>query len=141
MVALMRVMTQYALRQNADTLVISVNPRHSAFYRKMMGFVPLGPWRAYPAVQNHPAEAYLLNVDLLQQNLDEEESAAKKVLAAAQVILKESAAEPESRKGPKSAKEKYSDKKSKEDEKKAAGNLHKRSAEDATESDLDERPL
>jgi hypothetical protein len=67
-VALMRVMTQYALRQNADTLVISVNPRHSAFYRKMMGFVPLGPWRAYPAVQNHPAEAYLLNVDLLREN-------------------------------------------------------------------------
>lgn len=67
-------------------------------------------------------------VDLLQQNLEEEENAAKKVLAAAQAILKESASEPESRKGPKSAKEKSSDKKSKEDEKNAAPGLHKRSA-------------
>jgi hypothetical protein len=67
-VGLMRLMTQYALRQEADTLVISVNPRHRTFYRKMMGFVPLGPWRAYPTVQNHPAEAYLLNVTLLRDN-------------------------------------------------------------------------
>ncbi len=67
-------------------------------------------------------------VDLLQQNLREEENAAKKVFAAAQAILKESAAEPESRKGPKTAKEKTSDKKSKEDEKNAASGLHKRSA-------------
>jgi len=33
-----------------------------------MGFVPLGPWRPYPSVQNHPAEAYLLDVPLLQDN-------------------------------------------------------------------------
>lgn len=66
--------------------------------------------------------------DLLKQNLAEEENAAKKVLAVGQDILAQSAREPESRKGPKSGKEKYSDKKSKEDEKKAAPDLHKRTA-------------
>lgn len=67
-------------------------------------------------------------VDLLKQNLDEEENAAKKVLAVGQAILTQSAREPESRKGPKSAKEKDSDKRSKEDEKNASSDLRKRSA-------------
>lgn len=66
--------------------------------------------------------------DLLKQNLAEEENAAKKVLAVGQNILVQSASEPEGRKGPKSGKEKYSDKKSREDEKKAAPELHKRTA-------------
>jgi hypothetical protein len=59
-------------------------------------------------------------VALLQQSLKEEENAAKRVILVSQAILKESAAEPESRKGPKSEKVKYSDKKCKEDEKNAA---------------------
>jgi ferritin-like metal-binding protein YciE len=63
---------------------------------------------------------------LLTQNLKEEENAAKKVLEVGQSILKASAKEPEEKKGPKSGKEKYSDKKSKEDEKKAAPDLKKR---------------
>ena len=63
---------------------------------------------------------------LLTQNLKEEENAAKKVLEVGQSILKTSAKEPEEKKGPKSGKEKYSDKKSKEDEKKAAPDLKKR---------------
>jgi hypothetical protein len=57
---------------------------------------------------------------LLTENLNEEMTAATKILAAAQPILKEAASEPEQEKEPKSGKEKYSDKKSKEDEKKAA---------------------
>lgn len=67
-------------------------------------------------------------VALLQQSLKEEESAAKKVVSAGQAVLKESAAEPECRKGPKTEKEKYSDKKSKEDEKNAAPAMARRSA-------------
>ncbi len=67
-------------------------------------------------------------VDLLNQNLKEEENAAKKVLAVGNVIMGQSAHEPETRKGPKSGKERYSDRKSKEDEKKAAPALHKRTA-------------
>lgn len=65
---------------------------------------------------------------LLKQNLAEEENAAKKILSLGQTILTQSAGEPESEKGPKSAKEKTSDKKSKEDEKKAAPDLHKHKA-------------
>jgi ferritin-like metal-binding protein YciE len=62
---------------------------------------------------------------LLTENLNEELAAAKKILAAAQPILKEAANEPEQEKKPKTGKEKYSDKKSKEDEKKAAPALNR----------------
>jgi len=65
---------------------------------------------------------------LLTENLNEELTAAKKILAAAEPILKTSANEPATEKGPKSGKEKYSEKKSKEDAKKAAPDLHRRSA-------------
>jgi ferritin-like metal-binding protein YciE len=65
-------------------------------------------------------------VGLLTENLNEELTASKKILAAAQSILKASATEPEQEKKPKSGKEKYSDKKSKEDEKKAAPEVKRR---------------
>ena len=66
-------------------------------------------------------------VDLLTENLNEELTAAKKILAAGQAILEESANEPEEEeKKPKSSKEKTSDRKSKEDEKKAAPELKKK---------------
>jgi ferritin-like metal-binding protein YciE len=57
---------------------------------------------------------------LLTENLNEELGTAEKILAAAQPILQTAAGEPEQEKEPKSGKEKYSEKKSKEDEKKAA---------------------
>jgi ferritin-like metal-binding protein YciE len=66
-------------------------------------------------------------VSLLKQNLDEEVAAAKKVSAVGQPILKEAAAQPEAKKAPKTGKEKYSEKKSKEDEQKAAPDLERRS--------------
>jgi ferritin-like metal-binding protein YciE len=65
-------------------------------------------------------------VRLLNANLKEEMAAAKKITAAAKPILKRSAQEPETKKEPKSGKEKYSAKKSKEDEQKAAPDLNKR---------------
>jgi ferritin-like metal-binding protein YciE len=58
--------------------------------------------------------------ELLTENLNEELAAADKIMAAAQPILRTAASEPEQDKEPKTGKEKYSDKKSKEDEKKAA---------------------
>jgi ferritin-like metal-binding protein YciE len=67
-------------------------------------------------------------VDLLTANLNEELAAAEKITAAAQPILKESSREPEKPKKSLSSKEKYSAKKSREDEKKAASNLKKRAA-------------
>jgi ferritin-like metal-binding protein YciE len=65
---------------------------------------------------------------LLTENLSEEQAAAEKIMRTGQAILEESADEPETEKGPKSGKEKYSAKKSKEDEKKAAPELKKHSA-------------
>src|SRR5271163_2192447 len=63
----------------------------------------------------------LLDVaSLLNENLNEELGAAKKISAAAVPILKESARQPEEPKKPKTGKEKYSAQKSREDEKKAA---------------------
>ena len=65
---------------------------------------------------------------LLNENLSEELAAAKKIKVAAQPILKAAASQPETKKEPKSGKEKYSAKKSKEDEKKAAPDLKKKAA-------------
>ena len=59
---------QYHVRQGGDTWVITVNPRHRNYYRKVLGFVPLGPRRSYPAVRDHPAEAFLLDVGLMRAN-------------------------------------------------------------------------
>jgi ferritin-like metal-binding protein YciE len=67
-------------------------------------------------------------VGLLTENLNEELAAAKKILATGQGILKESASEPEQETEPKSGKEKYSAKKSKEDEKKAAPAIKRRAS-------------
>ena len=62
-------------------------------------------------------------VRLLSANLREELAAAKKVTAAAGPIMKQSAKEPEALKKPKTGKEVYSAKKSKEDEAKASTEL------------------
>jgi ferritin-like metal-binding protein YciE len=62
-------------------------------------------------------------VRLLNANLKEELAAAKKITATAGPIMKQSAKEPEAPKKPKTGKEEYSAKKSKEDEAKAAPDL------------------
>jgi len=62
-------------------------------------------------------------IRLLNANLKEELAAAKKVTAAGVGILKQSANEPEAPKKPKTGKEQYSAKKSKEDEAEAAPDL------------------
>jgi hypothetical protein len=67
-VSLMRIMSQHARRHCATTLVITINPRHRLFYTRVMGFVSLGPCREYPSVQNHPAEAYRLDIETLKQS-------------------------------------------------------------------------
>lgn len=65
-------------------------------------------------------------VELLTLTLEEEGSAAEKIRMAAKPILEMSAREPEEEEKPKSGKEKYSERKSVEDEKKAAPDLKKR---------------
>lgn len=64
--ALIRLLTQYHHRQGGDTYLITVNPRHRSFYCKMIGFVALGPCRAYEAVAGNPAEAYWVDRELIQ---------------------------------------------------------------------------
>lgn len=59
---LIRLMKQYHLSQGGDTWVITVNPRHRAFYCKSLGYTSLGPCRTYEAVGGHPAEAYWVDV-------------------------------------------------------------------------------
>src|SRR5271156_1151516 len=65
---------------------------------------------------------------LLTENLNEEVNASKKILAAAQSIFTHSSEEPEKGKKPKSAKEKYSAQKSREDEKAAVAGMRKKAS-------------
>jgi len=67
-VTIIKLTMQYHVRQGGDTWVITVNPRHRNFYGKVLGFVPLGPCRSYPCVQDAPAEAYRLDLDLMKAN-------------------------------------------------------------------------
>lgn len=64
--ALIRLMKQYHVAHGGDTWVITVNPRHSAYYGRLLGYAPLGPRRAYPLVQGHPAEAYYLDQSMMR---------------------------------------------------------------------------
>jgi ferritin-like metal-binding protein YciE len=68
-------------------------------------------------------------VSLLQANLDEETAAAEKITAASQTILQEATEEPqyEDVDDPKTAKERTSDRKSKEDEKQASADVKRKS--------------
>jgi hypothetical protein len=65
-VSLIRLMKQYHLTHGGDTWVITVNPRHTTYYTKALGYQPLGPQREYPAVEGHPALAYLVDQALMK---------------------------------------------------------------------------
>lgn len=65
---LCRLLVQYTASQGSNEWIIEVNPRHVAFYKKIWGFVPIGPRRACPHVQGAPAEAFYMNIDLMRQN-------------------------------------------------------------------------
>jgi hypothetical protein len=65
---LIKLSMQYHTRNDGDTYVIAVNPRHRKFYTRIIGFVPLGPLRSYAAVQDAPAEAFLLDNQLQKAN-------------------------------------------------------------------------
>jgi hypothetical protein len=66
-VALIRLGMQYHTANGGDAYVITVNPRHKSFYSKVLGFLPLGPCRAYASVQDAPAEAFWVSNDLLRE--------------------------------------------------------------------------
>jgi ferritin-like metal-binding protein YciE len=67
-------------------------------------------------------------IDLLTENLNEELAAAAKISEAAGPIFTHSSEEPEKGKKPKSAKEKYSAQKSREDEKAAVAGMKKKAS-------------
>jgi hypothetical protein len=63
---LIRLAMQYHLRRGGDTWVMAVHPRHRNYYRKVFGAGPLGPRREYPAVNGHPAEACVFDLELMK---------------------------------------------------------------------------
>lgn len=66
---LVQVAVQTALHQRADTALIATTVRHGIFYRKVMGFVELGPSRPYPYVRDTLAQAYWLDAGHLRATL------------------------------------------------------------------------
>jgi hypothetical protein len=64
--AMIRLMCQYHLSQVGDTWVITVNPRHKAFYTRLIGAERLGPCRPYASVGDAPAEAFWFICPLIQ---------------------------------------------------------------------------
>jgi hypothetical protein len=63
LVQLFNFISIYTRRVSQDTdFVVSVNPRHTAFYRRLLSFEAAGPERPCPRVQNAPA--LLLRLDL-----------------------------------------------------------------------------
>jgi hypothetical protein len=66
--ALIRLMKQYHVSRGGNTFVIAVNPRHRSFYCKVLGYQTLGPCKAYAAVSDAPAEAYLLDRVVMQKH-------------------------------------------------------------------------
>jgi hypothetical protein len=88
---MIRMIIQYHLFHGGDTWVITVNPRHRAFYCKTIGFVSLGPCRSYEAVKGHPAEAYWTDLNLIRTRAPKmfeaafAESFAPEMLAAARM--------------------------------------------------------
>lgn len=53
--SLIEAVAAYAMHTRLDALVITVNPRHAAFYERGLGFERFGPVRSYDAVGGAPA--------------------------------------------------------------------------------------
>jgi hypothetical protein len=68
---LMQLGWQYVVSRGADTTVIAVNPRHSQYYTRLHGFLPLGPRRAYDKVNGHPAEAFYVGPEMMAARVPE----------------------------------------------------------------------
>jgi hypothetical protein len=68
--ALFQVVALYAVRlARLDALVVTVNPRHTAFYERRVGFERFGPVRSYDAVDGAPAVPLRLALPRLAASL------------------------------------------------------------------------
>jgi len=63
--ALFQLAWQYGLSQGGETNIINVTPQHAHFYRRALGYVPLGPYRACPHVQGTVGVALYLDPPLM----------------------------------------------------------------------------
>ena len=52
--AMIKLAMQYHARRGGDCWTITVNPRHSSFYQKVLGFASLGPRRRLPQCPGPP---------------------------------------------------------------------------------------
>jgi hypothetical protein len=62
-VGLSRVLAQFARRHSYDQLLMVCHPKHSAFYRRYLGFDMIGTVAECPHVQNKPAVPLCLDFD------------------------------------------------------------------------------
>jgi hypothetical protein len=62
LMGLMRYAFYLSVLGNHPCGVIGVHPHHADFYRRMLGFQPLGRELAYPTVQNNPVVLLFLDV-------------------------------------------------------------------------------
>lgn len=62
-IGLNRIMAQSARHQGYDSLLMTCNPRHLAYYEKKMRFRQIGGVKQYPSVKNRPAVASVLHLD------------------------------------------------------------------------------
>lgn len=65
---LSRVLAQFARRQGYHQLLVVCHPRHSAFYRRYLGFELIGSVSHCPHVQNHPAVPLCLDFDFVDRH-------------------------------------------------------------------------
>jgi hypothetical protein len=67
-VGLSRVLAQFARRQRYDQLLVVCHPKHSAFYRRYLGFDMIGSVAECPHVQNKPAVPLCLDFDYVDHH-------------------------------------------------------------------------
>lgn len=77
---------QYHIRQGGDTWVMAVHPRHKNYYRKVLGCAPLGTRQSYPAVMDQPAEACVVDLELMRHSAPEMHRAVSGVPLADPVL-------------------------------------------------------
>lgn len=65
---LSRVLAQFARRQGYHQLLVVCHPRHSAFYRRYLGFEVIGSVAQCPHVQNNPAVPLCLDFDFVDRH-------------------------------------------------------------------------
>lgn len=68
--ALTRFLVQFAYRRGVQDLVLTIHPRHKPFYRRHFAAATLGPVRAHPSVNGHPAVCCRIDLEALSGRVD-----------------------------------------------------------------------